>query len=48
MKYSEIIREIDSVFSYFDFHNKNLTKTQDAKIQELKDLFHELHKNNVL
>lgn len=27
MKYSEIIREIDNIFDYFRFHNKNLTKT---------------------
>lgn len=38
MKYSEIIREIDNI----RFHNKNLTKTQENKLQELQDLIHEL------
>lgn len=42
MKYSEIIREIDSIFDYFRFHSKNLTKTQERKLQELQDLIHEM------
>lgn len=42
MKYSDIIREIDSIFDYFKFHNKNLTKTQEHKLIELQDLIHEL------
>lgn len=42
MKYSEIIREIDSIFEYFRFHSKNLTKTQEWKLQELQDLIHEM------
>lgn len=42
MKYSEIIREIDSIFDYFRFHNKNLTKTQEMKLQELQNLIHKL------
>lgn len=44
MKYSEIIREIDNIFDYFRFHNKNLTKTQENKLQELQDLIHELRR----
>lgn len=44
MKYSNIIREIDSIFDYFRFHNKNLTKTQEQKLLELQDLIHELRK----
>lgn len=42
MKYSDIIRQIDYIFDYFRFHNKNLTKTQIQKLQELQDLIHEL------
>jgi hypothetical protein len=42
MKYSDIIREIDSIFDYFKFHNKNLTKVQEQKLIELQDLIHEL------
>lgn len=44
MKYDDIIREIDSIFDYFRFHNKNLTKTQEQKLLELQDLIHELRK----
>lgn len=44
MKYSDIICEIDSIFDYFRFHNKNLTKTQEQKLLELQDLIHELRK----
>ena len=44
MKYSDIIREIDIIFDYFRFHNKNLTKTQERKLLELQDLIHELRK----
>jgi hypothetical protein len=44
MKYSDIIRQIDYIFDYFRFHNKNLTKTQIQKLQELQDLIHELRK----
>lgn len=40
MKYSDIIRRIDDIFDYFKFHNKNLTKTQEWKLQELQDLIH--------
>lgn len=42
MLYSEIIRSIDEIFSYFKFHNKNLTNTQIEKLYELQDLIHEL------
>lgn len=42
MKYSDIIREIDCIFDFFRRHNKNLTKTQEMKLQELQDLIHEL------
>ena len=42
MKYSEIIRSIDEIFSYFKFQNKNLTNTQIEKLYELQDLIHEL------
>lgn len=42
MKYSEIIREIDSIFDYFRFYNKNLTKTQEMKLQELQNLIHKM------
>ena len=44
MKYSDIIREIDNIFNYFRFHNKNLTKAQEQKLRELQDLIHELRK----
>lgn len=44
MKNSEIIYEIDSIFDYFRFHNKNLTKTQEQKLEELQNLIHELRK----
>lgn len=42
MLYSEIIRSIDEILSYFKFHNKNLTNTQIEKLYELQDLIHEL------
>lgn len=42
MKYSDIIRDIDSIFDYFRQHSKNLTKTQALKLQELQDLIHDL------
>lgn len=42
MKYSDIIRDIDSIFDYFRQHCKNLTKKQELKLQELQDLIHEL------
>lgn len=41
-KYSELIQRIDEIFSYFNYHNKNLTKTQYFKILELQDLIHEM------
>lgn len=44
MKYSDIIRDIDSIFDYFRQHSKNLTKEQGQKLQELQDLIHELRK----
>lgn len=42
MKYSEIIREIDNIFSFFRYHSKNLTKEQEYKLQDLQNLIHEL------
>lgn len=42
MKYSEIVREIDKIFDFFKFHNKNLTKAQYEKLLALQDLIHEL------
>lgn len=45
MKHSEISSGLDNIFDYFKFHNKNLTKTQEYKLQELQDLIHELCKN---
>lgn len=42
MKYSDIIRNIDDIFDYFRFHNKNLTKTQEYKLNDLHNLIHEL------
>ena len=42
MKYSEIVKNIDDIFDYFRFHNKNLTKAQFDKILELQDLVHDL------
>ena len=42
MLYSEIINKIDDIFIYFRFNDKNLTKEQKLKLQELQDLFHEL------
>lgn len=44
MKYNDIIREIDNIFDYFRYHNKNLTITQEEKLRELQDLIHELRK----
>lgn len=44
MKYSEIVREIDDIFYYLKHHNKNLTKQQELKIDELQDLIHEMRK----
>ena len=32
MKYSEIILEIDKIFDFFRFNNKNLTKKQYYKL----------------
>lgn len=46
MKYSEIVEAIDNVFSFFQFHNKNLTKAQEHKLWELQDLIHEMQKQN--
>lgn len=42
MKYSDIIRNIDDIFDYFKFHSKNLTKTQEYKLDDLRNLIHEL------
>ncbi len=42
MKYSDIIKNIDDIFDYFKFHNKNLTKTQEYKLYDLQNLIHEL------
>ena len=42
MKYSDIIREIDCIFDFFRQRSKNLTKTQELKLQELQDLIHDL------
>jgi hypothetical protein len=42
VKYSDIIRNIDDIFDYFKFHSKNLTKTQEYKLNDLQDLIHEL------
>lgn len=41
-KYSEIIREIDNIFDYFKFHNKNLTKKQLYLLADLQNLVHDL------
>lgn len=41
MKYSEIIRSIDEVFSDF-FHDEATTNAQAEKLRELQDLIHEL------
>lgn len=46
MEYSDIIRNIDDIFDYFKFHSKNLTKTQEYKLDDLKDLIHEWYNNN--
>lgn len=35
MKYSDIIKNIDDIFDYFKFHSKNLTKTQEYKLDDL-------------
>ena len=45
MKYNDIIREIDSIFDYFQFHNRNLTKIQEQKLQELQDFIHVLRRS---
>lgn len=42
--YSEIIREIDNIFDYFKFHNKNLTKKQCYLLEDLKNLVHDLRR----
>ncbi len=41
MKYSEIIRSIDEVFSDF-FHDETTTNAQAEKLRELQDLIHDL------
>lgn len=41
MKYSEIIRSIDEVFSDF-FHDETTANVQAEKLRELQDLIHEL------
>lgn len=41
-KYSKIIQDIDEIFQYFNFHNKNLTKKQRFQLLDLQDLIHEL------
>ena len=43
-KYSEIIREIDNIFDYFKFHNKNLTKKQLYLLADLQNLVHDLRR----
>lgn len=35
MKYSDIIQEIDNIFDYFKFHNKNLTKNTRMEIARI-------------
>jgi hypothetical protein len=40
--HSEIIREIDNIFDYFKFHNKNLTKKQLYLLADLQNLVHDL------
>ena len=44
MEYREIISEIANIFDYFKLHNKNLTKAQEFKLQDLQDLIYKLHK----
>ena len=43
-KYSEIIMEIDNIFDYFKFHNKNLTKKQLYLLADLQNLVHDLRR----
>lgn len=43
-KYSEIIMEIDNIFNYFEFHNKNLTKKQYFLLADLQSLIHDLRR----
>ena len=38
----EIIENIINIFDYFKFHSKNLTKTQEYKLNDLRNLIHEL------
>ena len=45
-KYSEIIREIDNIFDYFKFHNKNLTKKQLYLLADLQNLVHDLRRGD--
>ena len=36
--FNDYINELKKNIDYFDFHNKNLTKEQEQKIEELKEL----------
>lgn len=33
---------IDDVIGYFDYHNKNLTKAQDWKLDELREIYRKI------
>lgn len=44
MKYSEILANIDDIFDFFKFHNRNLTNKQYQYLLDLQDLVHELRK----
>lgn len=42
MKYSDIIRAIDDIFSFFSHSGENLSGEQEEKLLELQDLIHKL------
>lgn len=42
MKYSDIIRAIDDIFSFFSHNGENLSREQKEKLIELQDLIHKM------
>jgi hypothetical protein len=44
---NDIEKQLKDVIDYFRFNNKNLTKKQDYKIEELKDILEKINKINV-
>ena len=44
----EFIEELKKNIEYFDFHNKNLTKEQDGKIYNIKEIIERLDNISIL